>query len=172
MKLCCLETVWQYISDFEIHGREIDKFDFVNNSLSQIIGDGNKPLFCQNINLKQDPFKVSLEKNFWLGVLWFSCRLLFPNTSAGPGLVLGSTARSEWIVDLELTIVDRGLSDLLISLLCTSNMRCEAPTAGCAEVLLSSVVYAMTGLDNCPLSCCQSLCSIKWIGAFLGMKIF
>ena len=62
MKLCCLETVWQYISDFEIHGREIDKFDFVNNSLSQIIGDGNNPLFCQNINLKQDPFKVSLEK--------------------------------------------------------------------------------------------------------------
>ena len=49
MKLCCLETVWQYISDFEIHGREIDKFDFVNNSLSQIIGDGNKPLFCQYI---------------------------------------------------------------------------------------------------------------------------
>jgi len=62
MKLCCLETVWQCISDFEIHGREIDKFDFVNNSLSQIIGDGNKPLFCQNINLKQDPFRVSLEK--------------------------------------------------------------------------------------------------------------
>ena len=50
-------------------------------------------------------------------------------------------------------------------------MRCEATTAGCAEVSLSSVVYAMTGLGNCPLSCCQSLCSIKWIGAFLGMKI-
>ena len=94
---------------------------------------------------------------FRLGVLWFWCRLLFPNTLAGPGLVLGSTAHSECIVDLELTIVDRGLSDLLISLLWTSNMRCEAPTAGCAEVSLSSVVYAMTGLDNCPLSCCQLL---------------
>ena len=35
---------------------------------------------------------------------------LFPNTSADPGLVLGFTACSER--DLELTIVDRGLSDL------------------------------------------------------------
>jgi len=49
-------------------------------------------------------------------------------------------------------------------------MRCEAPTAGCAEVSLSSVGYAMTGLDNCPLSSCQSLCSINWIGASLGIS--
>ena len=76
---------------------------------------------------------------------------------AGPGLVLGSTAHSECIVDLELTIVDRGLSDLLTSLLWMSSMRCEAPTAGCAEFPLSSVVYVMAGLDNCPLSGSQSL---------------
>ena len=96
---------------------------------------------------------------------------LFPNTSAGPGLVLGFTARSECNRDLELTIVDRGLSDLLVSLSWTSCMRCDAPTAGCTEVSLSSVVCAMTGLGNCPLSCRQLLSSEKWIGAFLGMKI-
>ena len=114
-------------------------------------------VICQNISLKQDQFKVSLEKFSGWESSDFDTAYCFSNTLAGSGLVLGSTARSECIIDLELTIVDRGLSDLLISLLWTSNMRCEAPTAGCAEVSLSSVVYAMTGLDNCPLSCCQLL---------------
>jgi len=58
----------------------------------------------------------------------------------------------------------------LICLLWTSSMRCEASTAGCAEVSLRSVVYAMTGFDNCPLSSCQSLHSINWIGAFQGIS--
>jgi len=109
MKLCCLETVWQSISDFEIHEREINKFEFVNNSLSQIIGDGNKPLFCQHVNLKHDPFKVSLEKfsgweycDFYATYCSLTLRLVWV-------LVPRATARSECIVDFKLTIDARGL---------------------------------------------------------------
>ena len=140
MKLCCLETVWQFIFDVEIHWRKTHELDFVNNSLFKIIGDGNTPLLFQNMTLKQDPFKVSLEKLSGWEFYEIDVAYLFPNTSAGPGLVLGFTARNECNRDLELTIVDRGISDLLVSLSWTSCMRCDAPTAGCAEVSLSSVV--------------------------------
>jgi len=146
--------------------RCIDKFHPSITAYLQITGGSNTKLFFKIYTRSEFCSKSPLEElaGWEFTILLFCSLTLWLVRDKHWGLQCNN--------EYEFNQVNRGLSDLLISLLWTSNMRCEAPTAGCAEVSLSSVVYAMTGLDNCPLLCCQSLCSIKWIGAFLGMKIF
>ena len=163
-QLCCLEfsSVNQNLILIHIGG-------WPNKFLSSISAYSHKQLVMvtkndfQIIHLKQETFKVPPKE--FSGWKFNSVFLLIdPNTSAGPGLVLGSTVHSKCLID-RVNQVDHGFSDLLGNLLMYVTMGCEVLTAVCAEASLQQGKGALFGLVSLSTSLCPivNLNPLDWL---------
>ena len=125
-------------------GSNLDTSGFVNSSLCGITGKSNTPNFFK-FYPKAGMFTVFFQEAFWLVFQ----RFLFSNTSAGPGLVLGSQhAKSK-----ESTKVDQEFPDLS-RIFSVDAVTCRADQpAGCAEDSLRWLGKHSDPIGYFPLLC-------------------